>query len=107
MTPRHRGGLINHFTEHGFYFKYNFEPFSSVSDNFYDYFVILTEKEYAPFRLTGTLTPSLDYRTNVLNLHCGTGSRKHALYMCLLSSHTGRNSQSHYVVHFRLSLELI
>jgi len=27
--------------------------------------------------------------------------------MYLLNSHTGRNSQSHYVVHFRLNLELV
>ena len=32
---------------------------------------------------------------------------KHAFLMYLFKSHSGRNTQSHYVVHFRLNLELI
>ena len=52
--------LTKHFIENGFYFKYNFDRFSNVSDDFYEYFVILTEKEYSLFHLTGTLAPSLE-----------------------------------------------
>ena len=99
--------LASDFARKGFYFKYHFEPFSKLYDGYYDYCVVLTEKEYELFHFTGILTPNLQHRQGVLNLHCGDGCLKHAFYMYLANSHEGRRLAQHYVIHFRLSLTLI
>jgi len=95
------------FYDHGYFFKHDFDPFKELRENFYDYFVVLTEKEYELFHVTGVLTPTLEYRHSVLNLHCGAGALKHAFYMYLANSHAGRNANVHYVNHFRLNERLI
>ena len=99
--------LAKDFADNGYFFKLNFDPLNKVTDNFYDYFVVLTEKEYALFHVAGTLSPSLEYRAGVLNLQCGAGSLKHAFLMYVFNSHSGRNAQTHYVVHVRLNLEFV
>ena len=46
--------LAKELFDHGYFFKYNFDSCNNVTDIFFDYFVVLTEKEYT---FTGTLTP--------------------------------------------------
>ena len=57
-------GLANHVSEHGFFFKFNFDPVKKAAPELNDYFVILTEREYELFHLTGVLTPNLEHRGN-------------------------------------------
>ena len=49
--------LTKELVDHGYFFKYNFDSFNNVTDNFFDYFVVLTEKEYILLHFTGVLTP--------------------------------------------------
>ena len=98
--------LLADFMQKGYFFKYQMQLPSKVPAHWYDYFLVLTKKEFALFYLNRHLT--IQYRQGqLLNFHAGSGCLKHAILMCLHSSHDGRHTTDHFVVHLRLSQTLL